>query len=132
MPVLNGIWTNELKLRPSGLANRADWKGTIWPRPRPKKSPTGALTAGARTPSQYMSRRKERSIFGERSGNVIQMRRTVPLVPVASASTRLSPALMGTVAEPFRPALACAPRPRSPRWFSLDAQRVSTPSGGIS
>ena len=66
---------------------------------------------------------------GLRSQNVIQMRRTVPLVPAASASVKLSPALMATVGAPFRPPFACAARPFSPFGFSPLAQRVSTPSG---
>jgi hypothetical protein len=57
---------------------------------------------------------------------VIQMRRTMPGVFFASASTTLSPALMGMVGEPLRPPAACPPRPRSPVGFSGLAQRVST------
>src|SRR5215212_6624485 len=129
MPVLNGMGTIELKLRPSGFENSADSKVIVRPRPCPKKSPTGALTAGVFAPSQYMSIRRPRSIRGLRSGKVIQMRRTVPLVFDASASTRLWPALIATVGAPLRPPLARAAAPFAPVGFSPLAHRDSTPWG---
>src|SRR4051812_19281398 len=124
--------TKQLKLRPSGFEKSADWKAAVRPSPTPKKSPTGALTAGVAAPSQYMSIRRLLSIFGLRSQNVIHMRRPVPLVPFASASTRLSPAGTLIVGEPFRPAATVPARPRSPAGFSGLAHRVWTPSGGAS
>ncbi len=53
----------------------------------------------------------------------------MPLRPFTSASVRCSPAFSGKNAEPFRPPLVVAPRPRSAPGFSGLAQRVSTPSG---
>jgi hypothetical protein len=109
IPVRNGIGTTELKLLPSGLENSADSKTAVRPSPIPKKSPSGALTAGVVAPSQYMSSRRPRSIFGLRSPKVIQMRRTVPLVARASASTALAPARIAIVGAPFLPPPVRAP-----------------------
>ena len=125
IPVRNGIGTKQLRLRPSGFEKSADSNCAIWPSPTPKKSPTGALTAGLAAPSQNISSFRPRSICGLRSGIVIQMRRTVPEAFFASASTTLAPALMGMVGEPLRPPPACAARPFSPDGFSGLAHRVS-------
>ena len=48
----NGIGIKQLKLRPSGSENRALSNAVRRPRPMPKKSPTGAATAGSASPSQ--------------------------------------------------------------------------------
>ena len=48
IPVLKGMGTTVTRLRPSGLENSADWNGRISPSACPKKSPSGALTAGVR------------------------------------------------------------------------------------
>jgi len=98
--------TQQLKLRPSGLEKSADWNVAQRPNPWPKKSPSGALTAGRSVPSQNISKRSPRSIRGERSLIVIQMRRTVPLVFSAWARTFCSPALSAKQGEPLRPRLA--------------------------
>jgi hypothetical protein len=52
IPVRKGIGTTVLRLRPSGFEKSADSNGTMRPSPMPKKSPSGALTAGVRAPSQ--------------------------------------------------------------------------------
>src|SRR5690349_12356123 len=129
MPLRNGMGTLALKLRPSGLENSADSNGKVRPRPTPKKSPSGASTAAVLAPSQYMERRRPRSIFGPRSFSVIQMRRTMPLPDSTAASVRDSPAFNTKNAAPLRPAFALAPWPRSAFGFSGLAQRVSTPAG---
>jgi hypothetical protein len=114
-----------LRLRPSGFEKSADSNCAICPSPTPKKSPTGALTAGFAAPSQNISSLNPRSICGLRSGIVIQMRRTMPGLFFASASTTLAPALMGMVGAPLRPPPATPARPFSPVGFSGLAQRVS-------
>jgi hypothetical protein len=128
MPLRNGMGTQQLKLRPSGLENSAFWNVTIRPSAWPKKSPMGTLTAGALAPSQNISRRRPRSILGVRSGMVIQIRRTVPLVRLASARTRVSPGCrsrrQGARLRPSSPRQA---PPFSPLGFSAVAQRGWTP-----
>jgi hypothetical protein len=76
-----------------------------------------------------MSIRRLRNMRGLRSGKVIQILRTVPLVPEASARVKLWPAFTCTVGDPFLPLLACAAFPFSPFGFSPLAHLVSTPSG---
>jgi hypothetical protein len=75
----NGIGTIVLNDRPSGLENSAFSKATVCPSAAPKKSPSGADTAGFSALSQNISSRSERSITGVRSPTVIQILRTTPL-----------------------------------------------------
>src|SRR5271154_55700 len=89
----------------------------------PKKSPNGTDTAGDVAPSQNMSRRTLRRVFGSRSGSVIQMRRTVPL-PVTLSSVLVSPAANGSKAWPFAVLLSEPALPLAADGFSNVAQRV--------
>src|SRR5690349_23168556 len=76
--VLKGMGMLQLKDLPSGSEKNSLSKGVLRPKPIPKKSPRGADTAGVLELSQYISKRNERSITGERSFTVSQMRRTIP------------------------------------------------------
>ena len=87
IPERNGIGTTETRLRPSGLEKSADWNACISPSASPKKSPSGTSTAGVAAPSHVICSRSDLSITGLRSLSVSHMRRTIPLVPEASAIT---------------------------------------------
>ena len=118
--VANGMGTQELQLARLGLEKIAEFKTVMRPSPCPKKSSSGALTAGFAAPSQKNSMRIPRATRAECGMSVItiHMRRIVPGRPCDSASTLLSPGPSGKQADPLRPRKAFPARPLLAFQFS--------------
>ena len=116
--VLNGIGIVKLKERPSGFENNAFLYALDLPRPKPKKSPIGAETAGVLLPSQYISIRTC-CIWSADLGMVPlnHMRLTIP-APVASNKLIFSPASNVINARPFAPLFVMPALPLAPVGFS--------------